>query len=127
MMRAWFDFNGRGDRIDFLGTVWLLLPGLALLGTPLFLMGMGVLQQAALLAFDLVALGLGLAAILVAMAGAARRLQDLGFSAWWLALAVLVPVVGLVGLVVLALVPGSAEPNAYGPSPRRTTRGPLAT
>ncbi|MDG2528500.1 DUF805 domain-containing protein [Caulobacter endophyticus] len=123
-MKAWFDFNGRGDRVDFLSTVWLLVPGLALLGAPLFLMGMGATQKLALLAFDLLALGLGLAALVIAMAGAARRLQDLGVSAWWLALAVLVPVVGLVGFVVLALVPGSEQPNAYGPSPRRPLPAP---
>lgn len=125
-MKAWFDFQGRGGRIDFLSTVWLLLPGLALFGAPLFLMGMGGTQRAALLAFDLVAFGLGLAAVLIAMAGAARRLQDLGLSAWWLALAVLVPIVAVVGLFVLALVPGSDAPNDYGPSPKGRGRTPLA-
>ncbi|PVM93235.1 hypothetical protein DDF62_01400 [Caulobacter radicis] len=116
-MKGWFDFKGRGDRVDFLRTAWLVIPGLGLFGAPLTMMGMGGGQQAALLVFDTVAIGMGVVAVAVALAGACRRLHDLDLSAWWLLLGVLVPFVGLVGLVVLAMVPGQTRSNGYGPEP----------
>ena len=45
-----------------------------------------------------------------------RRLNDLGFSGWWILLA-LVPLVNLVLTVVLLFVPGNTSENRFGPRP----------
>ncbi|MDN5934039.1 MAG: DUF805 domain-containing protein [Pseudonocardia sp.] len=57
-----------------------------------------------------------LALMLPHLAVGARRLHDIGRSGWWLLL-VLVPVVGVVALLVMAVL-DSRPDNRYGPSPK---------
>jgi uncharacterized membrane protein YhaH (DUF805 family) len=57
-----------------------------------------------------------LALMLPHVAVGARRLHDIGRSGWWLLL-VLVPVVGVVALLVMAVL-DSRPDNSYGPSPK---------
>ncbi|MGO4255310.1 DUF805 domain-containing protein [Marmoricola sp. RAF53] len=51
------------------------------------------------------------------LAVAARRLHDIGASAWWLLLALL-PVAGGLVLLVLYLFDSKPGTNAYGPNPK---------
>ena len=55
--------------------------------------------------------------LLPSLAVGARRLHDIGRSAWWLLIS-LVPLVGLLVLMAFALKDGDPGPNAYGPSPK---------
>jgi uncharacterized membrane protein YhaH (DUF805 family) len=48
---------------------------------------------------------------------AAKRCHDIGLSGGF-ALLLLIPFVGFLWLVALAVMPGAPEPNAYGPPPR---------
>ena len=57
-----------------------------------------------------------LAVLVPSIAVGVRRLHDTGRSGWWMLLG-LVPIVGLVLLVFLAL-DGERGPNAYGPDPK---------
>lgn len=69
----------------------------------------------------LVFLPLGLAGIALVIWGIrvnVLRLHDFNRSGWWLLLT-LIPYVGVVVNIVLALWPGHAEENDYGPKPRR--------
>lgn len=69
------------------------------------------------------ALGLGflaalysLAVLLPFLAVGARRLHDTGRSGWWLLIG-LIPVIGAIVLLVLFVLEGERETNAYGPPP----------
>ena len=91
------DFNGRAGRPEF----WWF-----------FLFQVGVYLVASLI-HGLV-YWLAVAALLLpGLAVGARRLHDIGKSAWWLLLAV-VPIIGLV-LLYFAAQPSQAGSNEYGP------------
>jgi len=49
----------------------------------------------------------------------AKRCHDIGLPGIYLVL-VFVPILGLAWLAALAVIPGTAGPNAYGPAPRFT-------
>lgn len=55
-------------------------------------------------------LAYGLAVLIPGIAVAVRRMHDVGKSGWYM----LIPIYNL----VLALTPGEAGPNAYGPDPK---------
>ncbi|PWF46678.1 DUF805 domain-containing protein [Massilia glaciei] len=58
--------------------------------------------------------------LLLALAGAWRRLADLGHSGWY-GLLLLVPVVEYGLCIYLACAPGRRERNAHGPAPSEAT------
>ena len=55
---------------------------------------------------------LGLLSIGIAWSTGAKRLHDIGWSAWWVVLC-FIPLVGLIPLLVLGLLPGTNGPNKY--------------
>lgn len=57
-----------------------------------------------------------LAFLLPGLAALVRRLHDRGYSGW-LALILLVPVVGFIAVLVLAVLPSEPRANRYGPVP----------
>ncbi len=98
-LNKYTDFNGRAARPEF----WWF-----------FLFQIGVYLVASLI-HGLV-YWLAVAALLLpGLAVGARRLHDIGKSAWWLLLAV-VPIIGLV-LLYFAAQPSQAGGNEYGPQP----------
>jgi uncharacterized membrane protein YhaH (DUF805 family) len=58
-----------------------------------------------------------LAVLVPSLAVAVRRLHDTGRSGWWLLVA-LVPLVGGIVLLVLLVLPGQSGPNAHGEDPK---------
>ena len=98
-LNKYTDFNGRAARPEF----WWF-----------FLFQIGAYLVASLI-HGLV-YWLAVAALLLpGLAVGARRLHDIGKSAWWLLLAV-VPIIGLV-LLYFAAQPSQAGGNEYGPQP----------
>jgi uncharacterized membrane protein YhaH (DUF805 family) len=98
-LNKYADFNGRAARPEF----WWF-----------FLFQVGVYVVASLI-HGLV-YWVAVAALLVpGLAVGARRLHDIGKSAWWLLLA-LVPILGLV-LLYFAAQPSQQGSNDYGPQP----------
>ncbi|WP_349370036.1 DUF805 domain-containing protein [Salinarimonas sp.] len=59
---------------------------------------------------------LGLAFLLPGLAALVRRLHDGGYSGW-LVLLLLIPFLGFVALLVLAVLPTEPRPNKHGPVP----------
>lgn len=59
-----------------------------------------------------------LATVLPALAVGARRLHDIGKSAWWLLLG-LIPVIGFLVLLYFYVQRGEDGTNEYGPPPAR--------
>jgi uncharacterized membrane protein YhaH (DUF805 family) len=60
------------------------------------------------------AVGTGISTLFPVM----KRLHDIDLSAGWVLVA-LIPFVGLLFLIVLAILPGSGSANRFGPEPRR--------
>ncbi len=54
--------------------------------------------------------------LLPSLAVGARRLHDIGRTGWWLLLA-LIPFVGWIPLLIMAVLPGTGGPNRYGSAP----------
>jgi uncharacterized membrane protein YhaH (DUF805 family) len=94
------DFNGRAARPEFW---WFFLFQLAVYLVTSFVHGI----------VELIAV---LALVVPALAVAARRMHDIGKSGWFLLLA-LIPLVGGLILLFFAAQPGQSEGNTYGPAP----------
>jgi uncharacterized membrane protein YhaH (DUF805 family) len=58
-----------------------------------------------------------LAVLIPGIAVSVRRLHDVGRSGWWLFIA-LIPCVGGIILLVFMVQDGQPEPNEYGPNPK---------
>jgi uncharacterized membrane protein YhaH (DUF805 family) len=96
--------RGRASRAEYWW--WVLFTGVVQL-----LLGEGLLGTLAVLAL-----------IVPSIAVLVRRLHDLDRSAWFLLVA-LIPAVGLIVLVVVLALPGTAGSNRYGP-PRAPASAP---
>ncbi len=62
------------------------------------------------------------AVFLPSLAVGARRLHDIGKSAWWLLLS-LIPIIGSIWLLVLFILRGDEGANEYGPDPINPSLG----
>lgn len=58
-----------------------------------------------------------LAVLIPSLAVSVRRLHDTGRSGWWLLIA-LIPILGGLVLLVFMVLDSEAGPNQYGPSPK---------
>ena len=98
-------FAGRTRRTDF----WWFTVFLALVYGLVYLLDTAtaapVFGAFALLAF-----------ILPSLSVTVRRLHDSDHAAWWLLL-VFIPIVGTIGLLLMAVLPGTSGENRYGPAP----------
>lgn len=115
----YFGVEGRIGRARYLG--WSM--GMILLAIPAFavLGGISALSTAFGGLLGLIAM-VGLAIISVFIG--AKRLHDLGWSAWlWLVL--LIPIVGGVFSLIMLVVPGNQGANRYGPPPPPNSKGVL--
>lgn len=62
-----------------------------------------------------------LALLIPGISVSVRRLHDIGKSGWYLLLA-LIPCIGGIILIVFALTEGEAQANSYGPDPKAAER-----
>jgi uncharacterized membrane protein YhaH (DUF805 family) len=107
------DFQGRAGRKEY----WLYF--LAYLIQIIVAM---VIDNTLLSAFTTEG-GVGILYVLVALANLVtalsvgfRRLHDTNRSAWWLLIA-LIPIIGGIVLLVFYVLPGTPGPNRFGPQP----------
>ena len=110
---SYFNFSGRIGRAGYLATVAGILLGSIVTGT----ITQFTAQRGALELVGLAALLFWLVGTLwVGLGVCAKRLHDFGWSEWW-RLLFIVPGVNVVLLLALAVIPGNAGSNRYGPQP----------
>ena len=96
--RKYTDFSGRASRPEY----WW------------FILGYVVVAFVAGFIHEFVYYLVVLVFLLPLLAAGARRLHDVGRSAWFLLLG-LIPVIGTLVLLYFMVQPGQPESNAYGP------------
>jgi len=124
--RHWFSFHGRIGRADYnsvnLVALMLLMAANMVFVAPLFFMTITehVTFASIPLGWNALAAGLMLSmAMVMAVSSAVRRLHDLGWSGWWLALTLsplreLAVFASILGLLFLCVLRGQRISNAYG-------------
>jgi uncharacterized membrane protein YhaH (DUF805 family) len=104
--RKYVDFSGRASRPEYW---WFFLAYFILAFVTSFI-------------HEVVNFIVVLAFVLPLLAAGARRLHDVGRSAWFLLLG-LIPVVGTLVLLYFMVQPSQPESNAYGPPPEPVPAG----
>lgn len=104
--RKYVDFSGRASRPEY----WW------------FVLAYVIVSFAARFINDYLYLLVVLAFLLPLLAAGARRLHDVGKSAWLLLIG-LVPVIGGLVLLYFTVQPSQSESNAYGPPPEPAPAG----
>lgn len=122
-------FNGRIGRLRYLAysigaSFVLMLVTMPLIGMSAFTgaamggeAGMSMLAMLGMAAYYI-------AAIVISVMYAKRRLNDLNRSGWWMLLFI-VPVVNLLLVIYLIFFPGTDGPNDWGPAPVANSIGVL--
>lgn len=117
-LKKYADFSGRARRKEY----WMFTLLLVVLG---FVLGIveGVLGlSGAVGPYGPLSLLFLLAIIVPSIAVGVRRLHDTGRSGWWMLIA-LVPFIGGIVLLVFYVLDGTRGPNEYGPDPKEGEGG----
>lgn len=127
-LKKYADFSGRARRSEYwLFTLFIILVEVAYM-ILLSVLGGGMGQG------QMNGLGMGLTGLYVlfvlgiiipSLAVGFRRLHDTDRSAWWLLIAFL-PFIGGLVLLIFNLLPGTTGPNKYGPDPKGVATGDTA-
>ena len=112
VMKKYSDFKGRASVKEYWQFVVLHLVIWIFLVSIITVIDLGPIFNM------LVYMGYPLFGFIPHLAVATRRLHDTNRSGWWMLLA-LVPLIGIILIVFLALA-GNPEINIYGPSSRKT-------
>lgn len=120
MYKSLFSFQGRAGRKTWWLTV-LAWTAIALVAQGLAVAGAFVSETVGTLA-TILALLLGIVALIAMLAVSVRRWHDVDKSGWWVFIG-LVPVVGIYALVMNGFVRGTPGDNGFGSQPT----GSLAT
>jgi uncharacterized membrane protein YhaH (DUF805 family) len=127
-LKKYADFTGRARRSEYwLFTLFIILVEVAYMillsvlgggmgGGQMNGLGMGLTGL-----YVLFVLGI----IIPSLAVGFRRLHDTDRSAWWLLIAFL-PFIGGLVLLIFNLLPGTTGPNKYGPDPKGVATGDTA-
>jgi uncharacterized membrane protein YhaH (DUF805 family) len=113
--RRYADFRGRSSRAEYWYWVlfyFLLSLVLNVLDTAVFLRGPGEPGPFGSIATIVM--------LVPSIAVSARRLHDIGRTAWWLLIAFL-PVIGFIVLLIWFCTRGDNGPNHYGDDPQTAT------
>lgn len=118
-----FSFNGRIGRLRYLaygiGIMFLLMAVMVpLMGATMFTAGESAMSMITILALGV----FYIAAIVLSVMFAKRRLNDLNRSGWWFLLS-FVPVVNILLTIYLIFFPGTEGSNNWGPAPGPNSLG----
>ena len=113
VLKKYVDFSGRARRKEY----WMFV-----LFHVIFVVAAVVIDSLMGLTFDASGLGAvyllyALATLLPGLAVSVRRLHDIGKSGWMI-LVSLIPIIGGIWLLVLAVTEGEPNANQYGPNPK---------
>jgi uncharacterized membrane protein YhaH (DUF805 family) len=113
--KRYAEFTGRSRRKE----LWMFVLFNAIILTVLYMGGMMMAGQGSSLGTIFFALyGIyALAALVPSLAVDVRRLHDIGKSGWWLLIA-FVPIVGGIILLVWCVTDSQPGDNQYGPNPK---------
>jgi uncharacterized membrane protein YhaH (DUF805 family) len=119
VLRQYAVFTGRARRTEY----WMFT-----LFSVIIALVLAVLDYALGLSFmpggtGLLGLLYSLAVLLPSLGVSIRRLHDTGRSGWWLLIA-LVPLVGGIVLIVFLATAGTVGSNSYGPDPKASVGNP---
>ncbi len=114
-LKKYADFKGRASRKEY--WLFVLLSVIAVF--------LAVFIDTILETFVLTAV-VGLALIVPSFSALARRMHDTGRSGWWI-LVYFIPFVGAFVVLVLAVLPGEAGENRFGPNPYSIDPEPTET
>ena len=107
------EFSGRSRRKEY----WMFFLFNMVIGLVLYVPGIALRESG----IGPIVLGLGgiygLAALIPGLAVSVRRLHDTNKSGWFLLLA-LIPIVGGIIILVLMVLDSDPEANKYGPNPK---------
>jgi uncharacterized membrane protein YhaH (DUF805 family) len=106
VLKNYAGFSGRARRAEY----WQFVLFNVIAAVVLFVIGLAI-------KFPLLYVIYNLAVLIPGLAVFVRRMHDTGRSGWWILLA-LVPVVGGIVLLVFACLEGEAGPNKYGANPK---------
>jgi uncharacterized membrane protein YhaH (DUF805 family) len=112
--KRYAEFSGRSRRKEY----WMFTLFNTIVYLLIYLPGFAVLKQSSVAALVLFGLAFlyALAGIVPGLAVSVRRLHDTGKSGWWLLIGI-IPLVGIV-LIVLLAINGDSGSNLYGPDPK---------
>jgi uncharacterized membrane protein YhaH (DUF805 family) len=128
-LKKYADFAGRARRSEY----WLFTLFIILVEIAYFIL-LGVLGGGGMGTGQMNGLGMGLTGLYLlfvlgilipSIAVSFRRLHDTDRSAWWLLIAFL-PFIGGLVLLVFTLLPGTNGPNKFGPDPKGVSTGDAA-
>lgn len=71
-----------------------------------------------LIGINIISLVYGLALLLPLLGASARRMHDIGKSGW-MVLVCLIPIVGFIWFIILAIKEGEPQENKWGPCPQQ--------
>ena len=109
-------FRGRATRTEY----WMFVLASLIVSIVLGVVGnvLGLTIGEGVDAVNILSLVYGLAVLLPSIAVMDRRFHDRGHSGW-MALILLVPVVGLIAVIVFMALPSERGDNRHGPYPHR--------
>lgn len=105
--KKYADFNGRARRQEY----WMFMLFYVLIYVGLFVI------ESIVGSFGILVLVFSLGLLVPSIAVTARRLHDTERSGWWILIA-FVPVVGGIVLLVFMCLDGTGGPNKFGPDPK---------
>lgn len=111
VFQQYFDFSGRARRKEF--WMFYLINILISWGLGLFDLLLGTNF------FNIVYLIYALFTFIPYLAVSARRLHDIGKTAWYMLL-VFLPIIGWIWLLILWCMEGESRPNEWGENPKGT-------
>jgi uncharacterized membrane protein YhaH (DUF805 family) len=114
-LRKYADFTGRARRKEYWLYTLLLIVALYAVIFVESMVGLGGM----FLTYGALSLLLMLGTLIPSIAVGVRRLHDTGRSGWWMLIA-LVPLIGGIVLLIFMVLDGTRGPNEYGADPKET-------
>ena len=102
-------FTGRASRREY----WMFV-----LAYILAYVAAGVVSAVSDTIGGLLMIVIGLGVLIPSLALGFRRLHDIDKSAWWLLIA-FIPIIGGLVLLYFSVLPGTVGPNRFGPDPKQ--------
>jgi len=122
-LKRYAEFNGRSRRKEYwmftlFNIVFVCIPYIAGMALMANQNSVGMVLMGLVLIYDL-------AVLIPCLAVSVRRLHDIGKSGWWILIA-LVPFVGGIVLLVFMCMEGQPGDNQYGPNPKAAAPAAIA-